>query len=77
MSYKYQDDRKQFVNDYILNLRPYKPVPQEIWSVGPAERGELLKLDWNEATIEPAPEVKSAIKALITKEDFFHFCFIF
>lgn len=48
MSYKYQDDRKQFVNDYILNLRPYKPVPQEIWSVGPAERGELLKLDWNE-----------------------------
>lgn len=72
MSYKYQDDRKQFVNDYILNLRPYKPVPQEIWSVGPAERGELLKLDWNEATIEPAPEVKSAIKALITNEDFFH-----
>lgn len=62
----------RFVNDYILNLRPYKPVPQEIWSVEPAERGELLKLDWNEATIEPAPEVKNAIKALITNEDFFH-----
>lgn len=72
MSHEGRDDRKQFVNEYILNLRPYKPVPQEIWSVGPAERRELLKLDWNEATIEPAPEVKKAVKALVTNEDFFH-----
>ncbi len=65
-------DRGQFVNDFILNLRPYKPVPQEIWSVMPAEREKSLKLDWNESTIEPAPEVKSAIKALVANEDFFH-----
>ena len=67
-----QGDQRQFVNDYILNLRPYKSVPQEIWSVEPREREKILKLDWNEATVEPAPEVKEAVKALVSNENFFH-----
>lgn len=63
----------KFANDYIMNLRPYRPVPQEIWMFDSEKRKEVLKLDWNEATIEPAPEVREAVARLVASEDFFHF----
>lgn len=63
---------RQFVNDYLLNLRPYKTVPQEIWSMDREEKEKVLKLDWNEATLEPAPEVKTAVLDFLHSEDFFH-----
>lgn len=65
-------ERKNFANDFLLNLRPYKTVSQEIWSIGREERKKALKLDWNEATIEPAPEVRNAVAELVASEDFFH-----
>lgn len=61
-----------FANDYIMNLRPYRPVPQEIWMFDSGKRRKVLKLDWNEATIEPAPEVRDAVARLVASEDFFH-----
>lgn len=61
-----------FANDYIMNLRPYRPVPQEIWMFDSEKRRKVLKLDWNEATIEPAPEVRDAVARLVASEDFFH-----
>lgn len=63
---------KRFVNSYLMNLRPYKTVSQEIWSLGPDEWQDVLKLDWNEATIEPAPAVKEAILDLVSSCGCFH-----
>lgn len=63
---------RQFVNDYLMNLRPYKTVPQEIWLMDKKEKEEVLKLDWNEATVEPTSEVKSAVLNFLYSEDFFH-----
>lgn len=64
-------DESSFVNDYLLNLRPYKIASQEIWSMTREMKENSLKLDWNEATIEPPPEVKKAIIDFISSEDFF------
>ena len=36
------------------------------------ERGEILKLDWNEAAIPPAPEVAEAVLNLAAKQDIFN-----
>lgn len=63
---------KQFIKPYLLNLRPYKTATQEIWTRDPGEWDEILKLDWNEAAIEPAPEVKAAILSFVNSREFFH-----
>lgn len=62
----------RFINQYLLKLRPYRTASQEIWEKGPDERDEYLKLDWNEATIEPAPEVKRAVMDLVQSGGIFH-----
>lgn len=61
-----------FINSYLLNLRPYKTVVQEIWTRDAAEWDRILKLDWNEATVEPAPQVKEAILSFVASNNFFH-----
>lgn len=61
-----------FINDYLANMRPYKTVSQEIWSIDSDEWNDVLKLDWNEATVGPAPQVKDEILKLVTNQDFFH-----
>ena len=43
-----------FPNKYLRNINPYKLASHAIWSVSPSEREEMLKLDWNEATIVPS-----------------------
>lgn len=63
---------KPFIKPYLINLRPYKTVSQEIWTRPSDEWNEILKLDWNEATIGPAPEVKQAILDFVNSKDFFH-----
>lgn len=63
---------KHFMNKYLMDLLPYKTVSQEIWSINPHCWSEVLKLDWNEATIEPAPEVKKAVSDFASSMDFFH-----
>jgi len=40
--------------------------------VSDQERGEILKLDWNEAVIPPAPEVLEAVFNLAAKPDIFN-----
>ena len=64
-------DTKYFVNNYLMDLMPYKVASQEIWSIPHEKRENILKLDWNESTIEPAPEVKKAIADFIISEDFY------
>ena len=64
-------DANSFINDYLLNLRPYKVASQEIWSMPQEMKEGALKLDWNEATIEPSSEVKKAILDYVSSEKFF------
>lgn len=63
---------RNFMNDYLTNLRPYKSVSQEIWSMDSEDWDKTLKLDWNEATIEPAPQVKKAVLDFAASKQFFH-----
>ncbi|MBQ4424748.1 MAG: histidinol-phosphate aminotransferase family protein [Lachnospiraceae bacterium] len=60
------------VNPYLSHIKPYKVASHKIWSVEPEERSGILKLDWNEATVPPAPGVKKAVQALLAQDDFFH-----
>ncbi len=65
-------NKESFVNSHVMKLRPYKPVSQESWFMDPSEWGQILKLDWNEATVGPAPEVKKAVINYVISNDFFH-----
>lgn len=62
----------KFPNKYLRNLKPYKLASHTIWSVSPEERKMILKLDWNEATIPPSPEVRKALQTLIDEPDFYN-----
>ena len=62
----------RFPNKYLRNISPYKLASHAIWTVEPSKREEILKLDWNEATIAPSPLVKQRILELFDQPDFFH-----
>lgn len=62
-----------YINKYLRNFAPYKVASHKIWQVSREERREILKLDWNEATIEPAPEVMEGIKNLVSEENFLNY----
>lgn len=62
-----------YINKYLRNFAPYKVASHKIWQVSSDERKDILKLDWNEATIEPAPEVIANIRELVTKENFLNY----
>lgn len=47
------------INKYISDLKPYKLASHKIWESNGKE--EILKLDWNEATIPASPKVKEAV----------------
>lgn len=64
--------KEPFANEYLANVRPYKATSQEIWTMPPSEWGKALKLDWNEATIEPPPSVRQAVLNFVDSADFFH-----
>lgn len=55
----------RYVNKYLRNLAPYRVASHKIWDVSPEERKEILKLDWNEATINPSPLVHLHISEYI------------
>ncbi|HEC2860404.1 TPA: histidinol-phosphate aminotransferase family protein, partial [Campylobacter jejuni] len=42
-------------NKNIQNLKPYMSIPHDIWNF--KNYDNVLKLDWNEATINPSPKV--------------------
>jgi histidinol-phosphate aminotransferase len=62
----------KFVNKYLRNLQPYKVASHKIWEVSYSEQSKFLKLDWNEATIPPSPNVKKALLELINQENIFN-----
>ncbi len=62
----------KFPNKYLRNLKPYKLASHKVWAVTPAKRKEILKLDWNEATIPPTPLVMERIDTLLKEPSFFN-----
>lgn len=62
----------KFPNKYLRNLKPYRLASHKIWSVSPEERSEILKLDWNEASIPPSPKVKERILKILEEPCFFN-----
>ncbi len=62
----------KFPNKYLRNLKPYRLASHKIWSVPPEQRGEILKLDWNEATVPPSPHVRERIMQLMEEPGFFN-----
>lgn len=59
--------------EQITNLQPYKVASHKIWDVSPEERSNILKLDWNEATIPPSPLVHKRIMELLEHPNFYQF----
>ena len=59
----------RFINKYLRNLAPYKVASHKIWEVEPIERSQILKLDWNEATIPPSPNVQNRLRNLVEQSD--------
>lgn len=62
----------KFPNKYLRNLKPYKLASHKIWSVTPEERTDILKLDWNEATIPPSPKVMERVMTVLKQPSFFN-----
>ncbi len=62
----------KFPNKYLRNLKPYKLASHKIWAVAPGQRAEVLKLDWNEATVPPSPKVFERISRLLAEPCFFN-----
>ena len=62
----------KFVNKYLRNLAPYKVASHKVWEVSNSERKQILKLDWNEATVCPSPLVKQALKELVEEEETYY-----
>jgi histidinol-phosphate aminotransferase len=56
---KLRKTEKMFANKYIKALKPYPLVSHKAWESD--EPDKILKLDWNEATIPPSPNVKENI----------------
>lgn len=54
-----------YINKYLRNFKPYNVASHKVWTVDPEERSKILKLDWNEATCEPSPEVKKRLRKLL------------
>ena len=55
-----------FTNDIINKLRPYKVSSHKAWEY--EDKSEVLKLDWNEATIPPSPLVKKRLEESFVSE---------
>lgn len=61
-----------YINKYLRNFTPYKVASHKVWNVTPDKRHNILKLDWNEATIQPSPKVSQRIKGLLEHENFYN-----
>ena len=61
-----------YVNKYLQDIKPYKTSSHKIWEVPASQRSEILKLDWNEASLPPSPKVKERLLTLLKENDFLH-----
>lgn len=57
-----------YINKYLRNFKPYTVASHKIWQVGMNERGKMLKLDWNESTIQPTPMVIERLRNLMDSQ---------
>lgn len=62
----------KFPNKYLRNLKPYKLASHKVWTVDSAGRANILKLDWNEATVPPTPLVAERLQWLLNEPSFFN-----
>lgn len=62
----------KFPNKYLRNLKPYRLASHKVWTVSPEERQEILKLDWNEASVSPSPKVRERIERILSEPCFFN-----
>lgn len=62
----------KFPNKYLRNLKPYKLASHKIWSVDPEKRPNILKLDWNEASVPPSPKVRERLLKIMDDPCFFN-----
>ncbi|MCI8661462.1 MAG: histidinol-phosphate aminotransferase family protein [Lachnospiraceae bacterium] len=60
-----------YINKYLRNFKPYSVASHKVWTVDAEDRNSILKLDWNEATLEPSPLVKERLFKLLNT-DFLH-----
>jgi len=58
------------MKEQFKKIKPYKLASHKIWSVSDERQSDILKLDWNEATIQPSPMVKEAIMNFVEKNVF-------
>lgn len=54
-----------YINKYLRNFKPYKVASHKVWQVDAEKRKDILKLDWNEATIQPSPKVRERVSKLL------------
>ena len=62
----------KFINKYLRNIKSYKVASHKIWDVGSEERKNILKLDWNEASVPPSPKVKEALEKAVKDEHIYN-----
>jgi histidinol-phosphate aminotransferase len=62
----------RYVNKFLRNLAPYKVASHKIWDVPVDQRHNILKLDWNEATIGPSPMVQQRLIELVNQRPDFN-----
>lgn len=55
-----------FTTNHIKNLKPYKVSSHEAWEF--ENKSDVLKLDWNEATIPPSPLVNKRLEEAFQTE---------
>lgn len=57
-----------YINKYLRNFKPYTVASHKIWQVREEDKKNILKLDWNEATVSPSPKVNERINQLLQTE---------
>lgn len=57
-----------YINKYLRNFKPYKVASHKVWQVNSDERRKILKLDWNESTLQPSPKVKERLLKLFSTD---------
>ncbi|EOJ0286807.1 histidinol-phosphate transaminase [Campylobacter jejuni] len=56
----------RLANKNIQELKPYVSIPHKIWEL--SSKSNILKLDWNEATIKPSEKVNQNIIKYMTSD---------
>ena len=61
------------IENYIENFHPYLSPAHDVWNMDEESKEEILKLDWNEATIQPSETVKKRISEITQNGKFYHY----